>query len=428
MQSVTLIIDRRKELSTKYKKLLENENNSVVITKDLISSLKFIQDMEPDLIIISDSVEGSLGEFCKKIRSLTYNMRPIIVATSKSADLEDKLYTLDCGADDFISEPVNSDEFVMRMKAHLRREFESNLDSKKLLPSKNYSLRTLKRTIKHSKSWAAMLISIENFKNYEETYTELASDKLLKTFIAIIVSTMDNEDFLGYFSENEFLLITNPIKAERFANFLTFAFDSVSSKFYSEEDNKRGFMLMRGDEIAGRRSNFVHITIGVVSNEFNDYNEISQTLNSLIHTKNLAEIHTKSNYLIERPKITTTDIINPKIYNNKIFVFENDEASKLLLKTFIEIQGFELTENIENETIPALFIIDAGHNDETTGLNFCKTIKQNEKFAKSKIIVTSTIHDKEMILSAGADLYLPKPYELTNLQKWVDIFIKEFNR
>lgn len=129
MQSVTLIIDKRRELSVKYKKLLENELSSVIISKNLISSMKLIQDKEPDLIIVSDSIDEDLGDFCKKIRALTYNMRPVIVALSKSAELQDRLNVLPCGADDFLSEPVNNEEFIMRMKAHLRREFESNLDA-----------------------------------------------------------------------------------------------------------------------------------------------------------------------------------------------------------------------------------------------------------------------------------------------------------
>ena len=143
MQSVTLLIDKRLELSTKYKKLLENSSNTVYISKDFITALKIIQDNEPDLIIISDSLDGETGDYCRKIRALTYNMRPVIVATSKSSEVEDRLKVLEAGADDFISEPVNSDEFVMRMKAHLRREFESNTDARSGIPNKNYSLKVL---------------------------------------------------------------------------------------------------------------------------------------------------------------------------------------------------------------------------------------------------------------------------------------------
>ena len=80
MQPVTLIIDKRREISVKYRKLLKSNNNSVIITKNLLSALKIIQDKEPDLIIISDSIDSNLPDFCKKIRALKYNIRPVIMA------------------------------------------------------------------------------------------------------------------------------------------------------------------------------------------------------------------------------------------------------------------------------------------------------------------------------------------------------------
>ncbi len=423
MQSVTLIIDKRKELSTKYKKLLDSKTNKVIISKNLISAMKLIQDKEPDLIIISDSIDSDLSDYCKKIRALTYNMRPIIIATSKSAELQDKLAVLENGADDFISEPVNPEEFIMRIKAHLRRELESNMDSKKFLPGKNYSKRALKRIVSENTFWAAMLVSIENFKNYKETYTELASDKLIQTYCAIIRSALSENDYLGTISENEFLIITDGLKAEKIANFLTFAFDSVASKFYSPQDNKRGFMLMRGDEIAGRRSNFVHTTIGIITNEFVQYKDSNMLMSSLLHIHKLADMPAKSNYLIERPCISAENSINNEI-NNKVVIIENDEAMTLLLNTILELQGYEVT--VSNsydtsiDTIPALIILDAGNIDSLKGVEICKKLRQDPNFDKTKIIMTSIYHDKELILNAGADLYIPKPYEIPNLIKWIE--------
>lgn len=427
MQSVTLLIDKRRELSTKYKKLLETGSNVVLVSKDLISAMKIIQDTEPDLIIISDSIDSDLSDYCKKIRALTYNMRPIIVAISKSSEVEDRLKVLESGADDFISEPVNSDEFVMRMKAHLRREFESNLDSKRLLPSKNYSLRALKRIIKSQRNWAAMLVTIDNFDNYKETYTELASDKLTQTFCAIIQSALNKDDYLGAISDNEFLVITDLYKADKVANFLTFAFESVSPKFYSPQDLKRGYIIMQGDEYAGRRSEFIHTTIGVVTNEFNHFSDITQLINALVQTRNMAHKPAQSNYLIERPKITAEDAVVEKSYNNKITIIEPDEAMNVLLKTILELQGYEIIEYKEGNQ-PAVIILDAGDVETRKGLETCKELKSNEKYINSKLIVTSIFHDKETVLNCGADLYLPKPYELKHLVKWIETFVREFNR
>ena len=428
MQSVTLIIDKRRELSTKYKKLLESKNNAVIITKNLISAMKLIQDKEPDLIIISDSIDSDLSDYCKKIRALTYNMRPVIIATSKSAELEDKLAVLENGADDFISEPVNPEEFVMRIKAHLRRELESNMDEKKFLPGKNYSLRALKRIVSENTFWAAMLVSIENFNNYKETYTELASDKVIQTYCAIIRSTLSEKDYLGSIAENRFIIITDGIKAEKRANFLTFAFDSVACKFYSPQDQKRGFMMMSGDEFAGRRSNFVHTTIGIITNEFIQYKDTSQLMNALIQIHKMADLPSKSNYLIERPRITAENAIENQV-NKKILIIEEDEAMTLLLNTIFNLQGYDvkISDNYEkiSDAIPALIILDAGNSDTLKGLKLCKKLRCNPSFEKTKLVVTSVLHDKELILKTGADLYIPKPYEISNLVKWVEKLLND---
>ena len=281
MQSVTLIIDKRLELSTKYKKLLESDSNYVIISKDLITSIKLIQDKEPDLIIISDSFDDDLSDFCKQVRALTYNMRPVIVALSKSADFNDRINVLQSGADDFLSEPVNSEEFKVRMNAHLRREFESNLDSKQVMPNKNYTMRAIKRKLSDNTDWAMLYISIENFDSYKQAYTQLASDKLLQTYGAIIKASLSEGDYVGEISENVFFVITDTLKAERLATFLTFAFDSVASKFYAEHDLDRGYMILQGDEYAGRRADFVHSTISVVTNEFTQYKDAIQVINAL---------------------------------------------------------------------------------------------------------------------------------------------------
>lgn len=440
MGKFTLIIDKRKELSTKYKKLIESIDNFVIICNSLNSALQTIQENEPDLIIISDSIEEPLADFCKKLRILTFNTRPIIVAVSKSAEVDDRIKALENGADDFLSEPINSEEFKIRIIAHLRREHEVNINAKTMLPNKNYSLKALKRAIAKPAKWACLLISIENFENYKEIYTELASDKLIQTYCAIINSALEQEDYFGHLSNSEFLVITSPLRAEKIAAFLTFAFDSVSAKFYSLEDAKRGYTILQGDDRAGKRAEFVFTTIGIVTNEFKKYQTPQEVINSLVQTHNLAKKPTGSSYAIERPKISAENAIQQKDYNNKVWILEEDEALSLLLSTTIKLEGYEAEALNHTQTIgtlasidnlftkiPAVIVIDAGSVDTMLGLDICKSLKGDKRFANSKILVTSVLHDKELILDAGADLYLPKPYELMTLMHWIKTFVNEFN-
>lgn len=424
MFSTILIIDKRKELSTKYKKSLETQKNIIINARTLKDAILCIQNREPDLIIVSDSIEEDLSSFCQKVRVLTYNTRPVIIALSKSADYNDRINVLNNGADDFLSEPVNIEEFKTRINAHLRRDLESNLDNITLLPNKKYVFKALKRMFNSDSKPAVLLISVENLMSYKSVYSEVAGEKILQTLTAIIKSTMEENDFLGQIDENHFILITNPFCAEKMATFLTFAFDTVTPKFYSQQDAQRGYMLLKGDREAGMRANFVSILVaGIVEN----YEMITSTealLERLYSIKKIAKIPNGSNYTIDRLKLSGENSIRIPSLNNSIFIKENDEALTLLIRTTLELQGYNIIDSIDIASTqqPNILILDS--NDDLSGLDFCKKLKENSNFINSKIIVTTSVHDKTAVLDSGADLYLPKPYEISDLIRWIEYFIK----
>ncbi len=420
MLSYVLIIDKRKELSVKYKKSIDEEQTSAVIARTLKDAVALVQESEPDLIIISDSIDEDLSNFCEKIRTLTYNTRPTIIALSKSADTTDRIKVLASGADDFLSEPVNIEEFKMRIKAHLRRDIESNLNNVTLLPNKKYVYKAVRRLLHSENKLAILLAGIENLDNYKSVYSDIAGDKLLQTFAAITKSALDANDFLGQLDDKNFVIITNPYSAEKMAAFLTFAFDTVTPKFYSEQDARRGYTLLDGDKKAGMRANFVSVLIGGILDNYESISGVDGLLEKLFAIKKIARIPSGSNYAIDRIKLTgENSVIIPEI-NRSVYISEPDEALALLLRTTLELQGYEICETLDNK--PGIVILDS--EDDMSGLKVCKDLKANLNFVNTKIIVTSTVHDKSAILNAGADLYLPKPYEISDLIRWIEFFFK----
>lgn len=420
MLSYVLIIDKRKELSVKYKKSIDDEQTSAVIARTLKDAVALVQESEPDLIIISDSIDEDLSNFCEKIRTLTYNTRPTIIALSKSADTTDRIKVLASGADDFLSEPVNIEEFKMRIKAHLRRDIESNLNNVTLLPNKKYVYKAIRRLLHSENKLAILLAGIENLDNYKSVYSDIAGDKLLQTFAAITKSALDANDFLGQLDDKNFVIITNPYSAEKMAAFLTFAFDTVTPKFYSEQDARRGYTLLDGDRKAGMRANFVSVLIGGILDNYESISGVDGLLEKLFAIKKIARIPSGSNYAIDRIKLTgENSVITPEI-NRSVYISEPDEALALLLRTTLELQGYEICETLDNQ--PGIVILDS--EDDMSGLKVCKDLKANLNFVNTKIIVTSTVHDKSAILNAGADLYLPKPYEISDLIRWIEFFFK----
>ena len=417
-----MIIAKRKELPVKYKKALESPQLSTIITPSLKDALRKIQTQEPDIIIVSDSIEENLSDFCQKIRTLTYNIRPVIIAISKSADTNDRISILEHGADDFISEPVNIEEFKTRVKAHIRRELETSLDDKTLLPNKKLTLKTIKRMLNSNKDCAILLVGLDNLKEYQNFYTELAGDKIVQTFLAIVKSAISENDFVGQLNYNEFIIITDSYSVEKLAEFLTFAFDTVAPKFYSQKDVTRGYMLLNDDSRAGMRVNFVSLTIGGVLETNKLGTSLAGVLERLYYMKKVAKIPVGSHYAIDRVKLSGVNSIADNILNKNIYIKEPDEALYLLLRTTIELQGYNIVEelNLENTEQPFIIILDA--LNDFSGLELCKKLKNNVNFVNTKIFVTSTIQDKTAVLNSGADLYLPKPYEISDLIRWIEYF------
>ncbi len=435
LSKLVLILDKRKELPAKYKKLIEACGANVISCKDFETAMELLTQYEPDAVLVSDSMDLSLSEIIKKLRFLSYPSRPCIIALSKSSELQDKLDVLDAGADDFLSEPIESEEFKARINAHLRRHFENMIDEITQLPDTKSALRVFKRTIVQNTKWAAMLVRINDFDSYKEIYGDLASDKMLQTYTAIINSALDENDFIGRLAQNEFLILTNPLKSERIASFLVYAFEKIVEKFYNEEDAKQGYIILYGDDNAGKRVNLVSTSIGITSGDFKNYTSINPAISDLFAACKLAKYNPGSSYVVERAKLSAQDAVLDKDFNNKILIIEPDEALSFLLKTTGEMQGYEVAASNEYDSAfvllksfePAIVVLDAGDAGSLKGLDLCKKIKKDKKFKNVKIVLSTVVHDKKLVLNAGADLYLPKPYELLNIFNWIENLVKEFN-
>ena len=258
---------------------------------------------------------------------------------------------------------------------------------------------------------------------------------MLQTYTAIMNSALDENDYIGGLSDAEFLILTNPLKAEHIASFLVYAFDAIVDKFYNAEDAKQGYIILQGDDNAGKRINLVSTSIGIISGEYQKYDSVNSAITSLIATCKLANTGTNSSYIVERAKLSAENAIFNREYNNKVLIIEPDEALNFLLKTTGEMQGYEVASVMDYDSAmhmiktfdPALIVLDAGEAETLKGLDLCCKIKKDDKTKDIKVVLSTIVHDKKMILNTGADLYLPKPYELLSIFNWIERLIKDFN-
>ena len=161
-----LIISKRKELAIRYKKILKLLLTETVLVDNLSDAIGEIKKNEFEFIIISDTIEENIKDFVKKVRILTYNFRPTIIAVSKSAEISDKLDLLDAGADDFLSEAMPNREFQARLNAHIRRHIENLTNPITGFIVEKLTKKALKQVIRKEKTTSIILLSIDKIDYY----------------------------------------------------------------------------------------------------------------------------------------------------------------------------------------------------------------------------------------------------------------------
>ncbi len=129
--SKILIVDDDLSIAQLISDALEDEGYDTVIKNDGRSAYEYISENEKDISLITLDImmpDISGIELCRFVRT-TVDC-PIIFVSAKSKAV-DAVLGLENGGDDYIAKPFVVEEFVARVKAHLRREKRSNRETEK---------------------------------------------------------------------------------------------------------------------------------------------------------------------------------------------------------------------------------------------------------------------------------------------------------
>ncbi|OPZ88632.1 MAG: Transcriptional regulatory protein YycF [Firmicutes bacterium ADurb.Bin419] len=114
-----LVVDDENSVRDLIQLILKRENYEVITAVDGNSALETLKTIRPDLIILDLMLPDMSGYDVCKVIFRDYKI-PIIMLTAKN-EVFDKVLGFECGADDYITKPFESIEFIARVKAVLRR-------------------------------------------------------------------------------------------------------------------------------------------------------------------------------------------------------------------------------------------------------------------------------------------------------------------
>jgi len=106
-------------------------------------ALEVLHEFAPDVILLDLNMPGMGGiETCRKIRAISDS--GIIVLSVRDSE-QDKIQTLDAGADDYMTKPFSVNELMARIRANLRRV--ANMPEAPIHVDENLSVDPAKRQV-----------------------------------------------------------------------------------------------------------------------------------------------------------------------------------------------------------------------------------------------------------------------------------------
>ncbi len=202
-----LLIEDEKKIASFIKRGLKEEHYIVDVAYEAEKGLFLAGTDQYDLIIIGIMLPGKdVINICREIRTEKVDV-PILVLSAKNG-LNDKIFALDAGADDYLTKPFAFEELLARIRALLRRKRENKtttlcVDDLRLdqlshtvmrngkqifLTSKEYSLleylmlnaeHVVTRTMISEHVWNE---DFDSFSNVIDVYVKYLRDKIDKGF------------------------------------------------------------------------------------------------------------------------------------------------------------------------------------------------------------------------------------------------------
>lgn len=174
-----LLVDVDQSLLQPLGVYLHQAGYEVVLAKSGQEALEKAQTENPSLTILDLMLPDMAGaELCRRLRKAHLNMHVIILTSMDSTD--DHIASLEAGADDYIVKPVNSKEFILRVRRVLQRS--NRPEQPKLLPNREQIAGTLPQTnsLPDTADPYSRKAQTEPMKASSENLADQTLDQLLK--------------------------------------------------------------------------------------------------------------------------------------------------------------------------------------------------------------------------------------------------------
>ena len=290
-QSV-LSVDDDRELRDLLHELIIDMGHISETAIDGMDALEKMDDKQFDIVITDINMPRLNGvELIKRIAT-DFRDTDVIAMTGYQTEYN---YTdiIALGASDFISKPININEFEAKIKRIVReRNMRSELRRLSTCDALTgiYNRRHLDENLRNEAIRACrqrydlylLLIDVDDFKIYNDKYSFEQGDDVLKVFGVIVKSAYtelgDKDDVVAYMGQDDFVMITTQERADLIVLRIIENFENLMQQFYDEDVLKRGYIWAKNENGEELKYPLLTVSLGVLLVNPGTFRHYSQVL------------------------------------------------------------------------------------------------------------------------------------------------------
>lgn len=388
-------------------RICEKEDIALISITEDKELRPIIREYRPDILLIEEDVfKSNLAD-----PNITYHSKscqPFKLVFAKTGQGKEQIFELfKQGADEIMTNDSSAEEIFLKFFSILRRKSILELNQLTSLPAINRTYTVLEHCRKNLSDWVAVHIDILHFQSYSLMYGVAKTDEVISETAKVLQETFaagHSEYFVGHLGRDNFLVISNSNALDFIIEKSKRNFKKILSKLYRTADLENNYIISSAPQKVRRKEGLMDLNIGFCNS-------------------------------IDRNFLSGTDIIeqavkNKKdepVKNKKVLIMEEDEDFAALLEETLNYEGNEakiskgvnfLLEEVE-QFEPRTLILEAAKLGQKGFIDLCEKLSKFKEEFGLKIVVTTTIPGYQNFLAAGADVYIPKPYDFETVLKEV---------
>ncbi|WP_182199350.1 diguanylate cyclase [Paraliobacillus salinarum] len=413
------LIDDDTSMLILLKDVLEKQGWTVIANKDPIEATNQYFDTSPDCLIIDLEMPEKNGfEILKDIHE--HNEKKFIpkIIISANHGREQRIAAFKIGADDFIAKPIDIEEFIVRVTRHIQRKqlFDKSVLIDELTQVYNRKFlhdiyqRQLEITMDRNSAFTVAMLDIDYFKKVNDTYGHAAGDRVLYHFAQFLIRNISPADTVFRYGGEEFVILFPNSTIEE----VKIKLEGILAKYQKIEFNEREQTFTMA---------FSAGIYTIMEDEPHLETVLEKADQALYKAKNNGRARIEIGN--ELPKIKSNNKLYVSIIDDEIIIrtiltkiFNTVTSGFEQLDIAVFEDGSKFFESKRHEIDGSHFIVLDGVMPVMDGIEVLqklKALKLQEKFLILMLTSRKNKNDIERALSLGANDYLTKPFNITEL-------------